>query len=150
MSKHKSDERDDPRGRLKLITKGLYALAAFYAIVSVPMGFYYGIPIGTVFASLAVGIIVAAVSSRGIGVFVSDSIDRMNKLQVAVDELTKKVDTLAGESDKLTKKVDTLAGESDKLTKKTGELTTKVSKLTATTKAEFRKLSAILRKRERK
>src|SRR5208337_224975 len=59
-----------------------------------------------------------------------------------VDELTEKVGTL-------TETVDRLGGKSDKLTKKTDELTTKVGNLTTTTKAEFKKLSTILKKRKR-
>ena len=74
---------------------------------------------------------------------------KVDELYEKTGQLTGKVDQLTGKVGTFTETVEGLGGKSDKLTKKTDELTTKVGKLTTTTKAEFKKLSTILKKRKR-
>ncbi|MGD1054757.1 MAG: hypothetical protein ABR867_01575 [Nitrososphaerales archaeon] len=73
---------------------------------------------------------------------------RVAELTGRVAELTGRVAELTGKMGTLTETVDRLGRKTDKLTKKTDELTTKMGKFTTTTKAEFKKLSAILKKRK--
>jgi hypothetical protein len=73
---------------------------------------------------------------------------KVSELDGKAGQLKESVTELTGEVGTLMETVDRLGGKSDKLVKKTDELTTKIGKLTTTTKTEFKKLSAILKKKK--